>query len=285
MAAELPRGRRLAVLGSPIAHSLSPTLHRAAYGALGLDWTYEAIEMTGDGIADFVRALRDPWRGLSLTMPLKRDVIPALDGIDRVARLTNAVNTVLRADDGRLLGFNTDVAGIVRALGERGVGEVGRAVLVGAGATATSALVAIAELGADRVDVYARTPAKADGLVALGPELGVDVRALPLAGLADAGPASLAVGCLPGGTAPGVRVDEALVASSTLFDVVYAPWPTATSSIWSDASRPVISGLPMLLHQALVQVRIFAFGDPGAQLPDEAAVLAAMRHALDDMGG
>ncbi len=273
------------MLGSPIAHSLSPTLHRAAYGALGLDWTYEAIEMTGDGIADFVRALRDPWRGLSLTMPLKRDVIPALDGIDRVARLTNAVNTVLRADDGRLLGFNTDVAGIVRALGERGVGEVGRAVLVGAGATATSALVAIAELGADRVDVYARTPAKADGLVALGPELGVDVRALPLAGLADAGPASLAVGCLPGGTAPGVRVDEALVASSTLFDVVYAPWPTATSSIWSDASRPVISGLPMLLHQALVQVRIFAFGDPGAQLPDEAAVLAAMRHALDDMGG
>ncbi|GLI28793.1 shikimate 5-dehydrogenase [Agromyces rhizosphaerae] len=283
--AELPRGRRLAVLGSPIVHSRSPVLHRAAYGELGLDWTYEVIEMTGEGIAPFVRALREPWRGLSLTMPLKRDVIPALDGIDRVARLTNAVNTVLCADDGRRLGFNTDVAGIVRALRERGVGDVGRAVLVGAGATATSALVALAELGAEWVEVYARTPEKAAGLVALGGELGVAVHPLHLSGLAAADGASLAVSCLPGGTAPGVPVSDALVAGSTLFDVAYAPWPTATATVWADAGRPVISGLPMLLHQALVQVRIFALGDPEAELPDETSVLRAMRHALGDMGG
>ncbi len=273
------------MLGSPIVHSKSPVLHRAAYETLGLDWTYEVIEMTGDGIVPFVQALRDPWRGLSLTMPLKRDVIPALDEIDRVARLTNAVNTVLCVDDGRRLGFNTDVAGIVRALRERGVDDVGRAALIGAGATATSALVALAELGADRVDVYARTPAKAAGLVALGEQLDVAVDPLPIARLADAGAAPLVVSSLPGGTAPGVPVDDALVAGSTLFDVVYAPWPTATSRLWSDAARPVISGLPMLLHQAIVQVRIFALGDPDAVLPDEATVLRAMRHALGDMGG
>jgi shikimate dehydrogenase len=69
---------RLAVLGSPIAHSQSPALHTAAYAALGLDWQYDAVEVTGATLANFVASRDASWRGLSLTMPLKRDVLPLL---------------------------------------------------------------------------------------------------------------------------------------------------------------------------------------------------------------
>src|SRR5215213_7988900 len=98
---------RLAVLGSPISHSKSPALHRAAYARLGLDWQYSAIEMDGAGLAEFLQTRDAAWRGLSLTMPLKQDVLPLLDDLDEIARLTHAANTVLLAGGVRR-GFNTD---------------------------------------------------------------------------------------------------------------------------------------------------------------------------------
>ena len=270
---------RLAVLGSPIAHSKSPALHRAAYERLGLDWAYDAVEVDGAGLAAFVASRDATWRGLSLTMPLKQDVLPLLDEIDELAVLTGAANTVLFAEGARL-GFNTDIGGIVRALGEAGLERVGTGVLIGGGATAASALVAMAELGATTVHLLLRRPEAAEPLGALGRRLGLVVLVSPLAGLARLADAELVVSTVPGGTDLGVAASEALMQRATLLDVAYSPWPTTLAAQWLAAGGTVVHGLGMLLHQALLQVRIFVAGDPFAALPDEAAVLDVMRRSL-----
>lgn len=272
--------RRLAVLGSPIGHSKSPALHRAAYERLGLDWAYAPVEVDGAGLPAFLGGLDASWRGLSLTMPLKQDVLPLVDELDRVASLTGAANTVLLADDGRRLGFNTDVGGIVRALQEAGCHGLTRGALVGAGATAASALAALAELGATAVDVFARTPARAASLVELGERLGVEVRVDTLDALERSRGAELVVSTVPGGTELPHEASAALRTEARLFDVAYDPWPSRLAASWLDAGGDVIHGLGMLLHQALLQVRIFVSGDPATPLPDEDAVLAVMRRAV-----
>ncbi|QAY73912.1 shikimate dehydrogenase [Agromyces protaetiae] len=272
--------RNLAVLGSPIAHSKSPRLHAAAYAVLGLPWRYTAMEAVGADLPRLIDGLDASWRGLSLTMPLKVDVIPLVDELDRVAALTGAVNTVRFTDDGRRLGFNTDVDGLARALGEAGRGSVGRGALVGGGATAASALVALADLGARSVDVYVRTPARADSLVDLGRECGTVVEVHPLEGLVTARPVDVVVGALAGGAVIDVEASEEIRRESLLFEVAYDPWPSALVRSWREAGGEVVHGLGMLLHQALLQVRIFVLGDPFEELPDEASVLAAMRAAI-----
>ncbi|TYL50776.1 shikimate dehydrogenase [Agromyces mariniharenae] len=270
--------RRLAVLGSPIAHSKSPALHRAAYDLLGLDWEYTAIELDGAGLRAFLDTRDASWRGLSLTMPLKQDVLPLLDEVDELATLTNAANTVLLADGVRR-GFNTDVGGIVRALGEAGCDRIRHGVLVGGGATAASALAAMAELGAASVQVLLRRPGAGGSVAELGARLGLAVEVRPIADLATLEEADLVVSTLPGGADPGVEASAAL-RRATLFDVAYAPWPTRLVSQWLEAGGTVVHGLEMLLHQAVLQVRIFASGDPFQALPDEAAVLDVMRRSL-----
>lgn len=272
--------RRLAVLGSPIAHSKSPLLHRAAYAQLGLDWSYEAIEVEGAGLPALLGGLDERWRGLSLTMPLKQDVLPLVDELDRTARLTGAANTVLLDDDARRRGFNTDVGGLVRALREAGCTRVGRAGLIGAGATAASALVAVHELGATGVDVFARTPGRAAQLVELGAQLGVEVRPLALEALGHAADSDLVVSTLPGGTALDHEASVALRTGALLFDVAYDPWPSKLAESWRAAGGAVADGLGMLLHQALLQVRVFVAGDPATALPGEDDVLAAMRASV-----
>src|SRR3954465_4946696 len=108
-ASQRPAGRapgtrprsRAAVLGHPTPHSLSPSLHRAAYAALGLDdWRYDAFDVTEEGLPGFVADLDGPWAGLSLTMPLKQTVIPLLDHIEPLAQVVGAVNTVLLQGSG-----------------------------------------------------------------------------------------------------------------------------------------------------------------------------------------
>lgn len=271
--------RRLAVLGSPIAHSRSPALHRAAYDLLGLDWEYTAIEMDGARLAEFLDSRDDSWRGLSLTMPLKQDVLPLLDEVDELATLTGAANTVLLTDGVRR-GFNTDVGGIVRALGDAGCERVGHGVLVGGGATAASALAAMAELGAASVQVLLRRTEAGASIVDLGARLGLRVDVHPIAALATLDDADLVVSTLPGGADPGVVASAALRRRTTLFDVAYAPWPTRLVSQWLEEDGTVVHGLEMLLHQAVLQVRIFTSGDPFQALPDEDAVLDVMRRSL-----
>lgn len=272
---------RLAVLGSPIAHSRSPRLHRAAYDLLGIDWQYDAVEVPAGELAAFLAAMGPEWRGLSLTMPLKQEVLPRLAETDRLAALAGAANTVRVSDDGRLLGFNTDIGGIVGALGDAGLERVRHGVLIGGGATAASALVAMAELGAAEVRVHVRDASRAEAILALGPRLGLMVDVQPVTALATAPEAELVIATVPGGTDLGVAASDALVSSAMLLDVAYDPWPTRLAADWLARDGRVVHGLGMLLHQALLQVRIFVSGDPLEPLPDEGDVLAVMRESLD----
>jgi shikimate dehydrogenase len=271
---------RLAVLGSPIAHSKSPALHSAAYEVLGLPWSYQAIEVPYGGLGTFLHDLDDSWRGLSLTMPLKNEVLPLLDARSELVERVGAANTVLLTG-GQRAGFNTDVAGIVAAFREEGVTDLESVQVLGAGATAASVLAAAAELGAERVLVSARDPEKARSLEPLAAALGVALTIRPL-GMMDRSMIipSAVISTLPGGTDAGRSYPEPIRAESVLLDVAYEPWPSALAQTWLDAGGTVVSGLQMLLHQAVAQVRIFVTGEEHGVLEREDEVVAAMRSAV-----
>ncbi|MFB8147133.1 shikimate dehydrogenase [Microbacterium sp. NPDC056003] len=271
---------RLEVWGDPIAHSRSPQLHTAAYEALGLPWSYGRRRVDDGAFAGELAGLDASWRGLSLTMPLKGVAHDAAHELDRRAELTGAVNTLLLAG-GAPRGFNTDVGGIVRALAEEGITRLDEARIIGAGATATSGLVALAELGATRIDVVARRPEAVARLAELGRRLDIDVITTPFeASALPSVPVTIAT--LPGDAPVAAAAADALAAAGgLLFDVVYGHWPTTLSAAWQRAGSAAVSGLGMLLHQAVLQVRIFATGAVDTPLPDEGAVVTAMRRALE----
>ncbi|MBD3940980.1 shikimate dehydrogenase [Microbacterium sp. NEAU-LLC] len=275
-----PDATRLAVWGDPIAHSRSPQLHSAAYEVLGLEWTYGRRRVDEASFAHELTGLDDSWRGLSLTMPLKGVAFAAAANRDRRADLTGAVNTLLLHSDGPR-GFNTDVGGIVRALADDGIASVPRARIVGAGATATSALVALGELGAEAVEVVARRPEAVRPLTALGARLGIEVTAAPFAA-SPSHDVPLTIATLPG-DAPvaDAAADTLAQTGGLLLDVVYGHWPTALSAAWDRIGGAARSGLGMLLHQAVLQIRIFQHGDPDMPLEAETDVLEAMRRALE----
>ncbi|MEV6740072.1 shikimate dehydrogenase [Streptomyces sp. NPDC051104] len=246
--------RRAAVLGSPIAHSLSPVLHRAAYQELGLkDWSYDRFEVDEQALPGFLADLGPEWAGLSLTMPLKRAVIPLLDSVSDTAASVEAVNTVVFTEDGRRVGDNTDIPGMVAALRERGIEEVDSAAILGAGATASSALAALARICTGPVVAYVRSEARAAEMRQWGERLDVDIRTADWADADRALRAPLVVATTPAGAT------DALAAAvperpATLFDVLYDPWPTTLAARWSAYGGAVVSGLDLLVHQAVLQV-------------------------------
>ncbi|WP_432083496.1 shikimate dehydrogenase [Streptomyces sp. WAC 04229] len=263
--------RRAAVLGSPIAHSLSPVLHRAAYAELGLaDWTYESFDVDEAALPGFLEELGPEWAGLSLTMPLKRAVIPLLDGISETAASVDAVNTVVLTEDGRRTGDNTDIPGMVAALREHGIEKTETAAVLGAGATASSALAALARICTGEITVYVRSAARAAEMRGWAERLDVGVRIADWADAEEALRAPLVVATTPAGTT------DALAAAvpempATLFDVLYDPWPTALAARWSASGGAVVSGLDLLVHQAVLQVERMTGRAP--------APLVAMRKA------
>jgi shikimate dehydrogenase len=258
-----------AVLGSPVAHSLSPVLHNAAYAALGLtDWSYGLHECREPELAGFVDGLGPEWAGLSLTMPLKRVTLDVADEVDELAGAIGAANTLVLT--GRRTAYNTDIVGIGATLGD----VSGRAVVLGAGGTAQSALAALREAGIDDVTVLVRDLARTPELRDTAERLGVAPRIV--AALADPASASaelvgadVVISTLPpGGADPLVPPG----AGAVVLDVVYAPWPTPFAAAALAAGAGVRSGLEMLLHQAVAQVELMT-GKPGP--------VAAMRTALD----
>jgi shikimate dehydrogenase len=265
---------KAAVLGKPIAHSLSPVLHRAAYDALGFaDWSYQPVECDEADLAAFVESRDLDWAGLSLTMPLKRAVLPLLDHTDHLAAATGGANTVVFRPEGRY-GYNTDVQGIVDALTEAGQQTPGSVTIIGAGATACSALAAVGELGAGGADVVLRDPARADGLLATAERLSLSVRLRPWEELLDGSAAlpDLLISTVPAGAADNYaeRVRLTAQAPPSVMDVVYHPWPTPLAQAATAAGSVVASGYAMLLHQAAAQVELMT-GKP--------APLEAMRAA------
>ena len=282
---------RAAVLGSPIAHSLSPVLHRAAYRRLGLTgWGYEAFDVNEEALPGFLDGL-DPaangWAGLSLTMPLKRAVIPLLDAVGEAALAVEAVNTVLFAEDGARRGENTDIPGLVAAFAERGVTRAGSAAVLGGGATAASTVAALASIVEDGVDVYVRSLSRAGQLVPTAERLGVEIRVRPWTEARHALESPLVVNTTPSGAADelaeAVSKTEAVSKPvGTLFDVLYHPWPTQLAAAWQRAGGVVLGGLDLLIHQAALQVELMTGCDPELRPAVVDAMRAAGTAALDE---
>lgn len=266
--------RRAAVLGHPISHSLSPVLHRAAYAELGLDWSYEAIDVTSEQLSDFLAGLDSSWVGLSLTMPLKQTVLSFLVESSATVAAAGGANTVLVTEAG-LIGDNTDVYGIVAALRERRDFRPPRTFgIIGAGATAAAAMVAAAELAVDRVVVSARRTAPAEDLADRGRALGLQVETVPWEQVEQALACDAIVVTLPGDAAANL-ISAIPAEPGVLLDVTYHPWPTSLAAAWEQRGGSVVPGHQMLLWQAARQVELMT-GHPAPV----ASMAAAMRETL-----
>jgi shikimate dehydrogenase len=268
---------RAAVLGSPIAHSLSPALHCAAYRELGLaDWSYQAIDCDEQGLAGLLGMLGPDWAGLSLTMPLKRAVLPLLDWADPLVSEVGAANTVVLRG-GRRLGFNTDVGGIVTALRQAGGSTKGNVVILGGGATACSAVAALRETGVSQVAVAVREPARAQPLLEVAGRLGVSVELTGLGAELQRKPWQLLISTIPAAAAQQVasRLAAGAVTAEAVLDVVYEPWPTPLAQAATQAGKTLISGYEMLVYQAAGQVSLMT-GRPAPVAVMHAAGLAEL---------
>ena len=239
-----------AVIGHPVAHSLSPALHNAAFAAGGLDWTYVAFDVAPGAAGAALDAMRTLGiGGLSVTMPHKEDVAAAVDELAPAAAALRSVNTVARGDDGRLVGHSTDGAGFVDWLAASGV-TVGdaRVAVVGAGGAARSVVDALGRAGAADIAVVNRTAGRAADAAALTPVARVgtadDVAA------ADIVVNATSVGM---GTAE-LPFDPALLRpDQVVADLVYHPLETALLQAAAAAGCHVVDGLGMLVHQAALQ--------------------------------
>ncbi len=257
---------RAAVLGSPIAHSLSPALHRAAYAALGLaDWRYDAVECDEAGLGAFLTGLGSEWAGLSLTMPLKRVVLGLVDTVSDLARDVGAANTVLLSTAGRHAD-NTDVGGLVDALA--GV-DAAQAVVLGAGGTAAAALAAIRDLGGTTATVVVRDRGRAAALCAAAERLGVGLRLQQWPAVPER--ATLVVSTVPRGAADALA-GHPWQPETTVCDVLYDPWPTRLARGAAAAGCRVVGGQELLINQAARQLSLMT-GRP--------APVEAMRRAVE----
>ncbi|MDO4900888.1 shikimate dehydrogenase [Actinomyces sp.] len=306
---------RAAVIGDPVAHSLSPVLHRAAYACAGLhDWVYDQRQTPPADLPALLDELAAPattdpvWEGLSVTMPHKQALLNRLDVIDPLAATVGAVNTVVAQRPGRgaalLTGFNTDVAGIVGAVREVGPGFTDaaaagriRAVVLGSGATACSALAAVTELGATDIVIAARRHAGPGRALTAAHRMGLEVTALtwrPGDAASDAevaaaaARADLLVSTLPSGAADTLAAPLASARSGSaprngavLLDVVYAPWPTPLAGAWQVCGGAIAPGWLMLLHQAVPQVTLMTGHTPALE-PMRQALLEALARRGDE---
>lgn len=291
------------MLGRPAGHSLSPVLHTAAYATLGLTWwRYEAIECDEAGLPALLDSCGPDWAGLSLTMPLKRAVLPLLDRPEPLVTEVGGANTVIFAAAQRL-GYNTDVPGMVRALAEHGIGPaaaasgrlavpeprpsaqpgaclaapgttepgVGPVLILGGGATACAALAALRDLGERSAAMAVRDPARAGGLRSAASRLGLTITLQPFEPTGIGG-VRLIISTVPAGAADVFAqiFPTPVNDPPAVFDVVYHPWPTRLAAAAKQAGAVVVGGFELLLHQAAEQVELMT-GRP--------APLEAMRQA------
>ncbi len=266
----MPQGRA-AVLGHPIAHSLSPVLHRAAYAELGLDWSYEALDVEPGGLAEVVAAVGTHWSGLSLTMPLKEAVLDLLDAVEPRAAEVRSVNTVVPEGGGRA-GYNTDITGLVGILTDLALPGSARAAVVGAGATARSAVAALAEAGIADVTVLARRPDAVHELVALASVCGVPASGGEWPPRTSDLARDVVISTVPASATGSWTPPEA---AGALVDVLYHPWPTPLATRWRERGGRVIGGLELLARQAVEQVVLMT-----GQRPSLSTLRAAGEAAL-----
>jgi shikimate dehydrogenase len=262
--------RRAAVLGKPVAHSLSPVIHNAGYAAAGLSgWEYTAIECAESELADLVTGLGPEWSGLSLTMPLKEAALTVADAVSPVAVAIGAANTLVRGERG-WHADNTDAPGMVDALAAAGVTTAAEVAVLGAGGTARAALAAARDLGA-RVTVYARRRAAIAQLEPVAAALGVELTGADWSAAAGCAGAQVVISTVPRGAADHLAGEVRWQPSVVLFDALYDPWPTPLAAAAARGGCPIVSGLDLLLAQAVRQFERFT----GVPAPVE-----SMRRAL-----
>ena len=269
-----------AVIGSPIAHSLSPVIHRAAWEQLGIDgWEYRRAEVTEESLPTFIGQLDESFCGLSVTMPCKQAVMPLLDAIDPLASAVGAVNTVVPSA-GMLAGFNTDVTGIAsairRACSRSGVPVPSSALVLGARATASSTLAGLGELGITTTTVAARRFGGPGSVISAASRLGASVEQVmwsDVSAVASAAArADVLISTLPAGVADPIASCLAPREGQILLDVIYSPRDTALRTTFEKAGGVVAEGTDMLVYQGAAQVQLMT-----GRSPDP----AVMRHALE----
>lgn len=265
---------RAAVLGRPVAHSLSPVLHTAGYAAAGLrGWSYTAVDCGEDDLAGFVGGLGPEWAGLSLTMPLKEVALAVAGRIDPGAAALGAANTLV-PQNGTWTAYNTDAPGMADCLRAVGVSAAHSVAVLGGGGTARAALGAARELGAE-VTLFVRRPEAADELRPVAHALGLGFTVEGWGRAADAAGYDVVVSTVPKGGADALGA-AAWSPPTVVFDVVYDPWPTALADAAARAGCRVVSGLDLLLAQGVRQFELFT-GHP--------APVDAMRAALTAAAG
>jgi shikimate dehydrogenase len=270
------------VLGFPVAHSLSPLMHNAAFAALGLDFVYLPFEVRPEDLAQAVAGLRAlQVAGVNVTIPHKVAIVRLLDSLSREAELTGAVNTVVRTREGRLIGYNTDGAGFLAALREEADMQPDglRALIVGAGGAGRAVALSLGLGGALSVTITNRTPKRAEALSA---ELAAKVRASafrPVAFTPEAlRPVLAAVDLVVNCTAVGMKGEsfdvplplEALPTHAVVADVVYLSGGTPLLREATRLGRRCFGGLGMLVHQGAIAQELWTGVRPPVSLLREA---------------
>ncbi len=272
------RTKLLGIIGHPVGHSLSPRMHNAAFAADGADYVYVAMDVVPDRLPAAVGGLAAlGFVGFNVTMPHKKAILPLLDELDKTARLSGAVNTVVAGEEG-LRGLNTDGSGFVEAYREAGVSLVGRRVLIlGAGGAAAAIAVAVLGEGASRLYIVNRTIERAEELRAKLSEVarGVESLVRPFDGV-DKVAAEAEV--LINATYLGMKKRdplplpaESLSAEKVVCDAVYlAGAETALIRRAREAGARTVSGERMLLYQGVQAQRIWIGREPNVKAMSDA---------------
>ena len=258
------------VAGYPIEHSLSPIIHEAGYKALNLDWKYEKYSLKVDELSDFISKRDKDFIGLSLTMPLKEKAVEIADSVTEMAKLVNSANTIIFKDN-KVFSGNTDIYGIIQALKTNKKLDLSSPCIIGSGATARSALLALKNMGVKQVMLCARNENKILEIIDLAEKLGLRVQKIDWEQIPKAMAATTVISTLPSGAmdkfaAMGPEIP------GTLLDIAYSPWPSKVALEWIFRRGFVVSGLEMLLHQAAMQFELMT----GKKAP-----LTQMRQALN----
>lgn len=260
---------RCAVLGSPIEHSLSPAMHRAAYRELGLDWSYQPLEIRRGGLAHFLERCDDSWLGLSVTAPLKAEAAELAVQRSAAVELLGVANTLVPVEGG-WAASNTDVPGAASALRSAGVSSLSSVRILGAGATALSMAHVARQLGAEHLELLVRNPDRAAETVAFAERSGLVVDVSDIA-VAPSRTVDLVISTVPATAVRGI--EHAIVGTAAaVFDVVYVPWPTEIMRSAQRDGTPLVTGIDLLAHQAVLQVDAMT----GSPVDPEVLVTAAL---------
>jgi len=259
-----------AVLGSPIKHSLSPTLHTSAYKFLGIQGQYSAIEVNSGGLGNFLDNFASDMDYLSLTMPLKEEALDLDLDFDAEGLRTRSINTLVK-EEGRWKASSTDGSGFAKALTSAGYSSFERVLILGAGGTAR-AIAGVISSFTQEVHIMGRSQSRAESIATC--VVGAEFEYLSWEDSLSISPYDLVVNTTPAGAADLFADSVNRVEGKLLFDVIYKPWPTLLGRRWSDRSGKVLNGLELLIYQGIDQLELVT------DIPDREALASHLRQIL-----